>query len=419
METPDGNFDTSPPMSKESTLMLDEKYIVNKRDLIIGKELGKGAFGVVHEGILNGDRVAVKKLRDIDSKHTHVAKILDEAHCMSEFHHPNVLPLIGVAVGDDGMPQLVTPFMDGGDLLSFLRTFSLSAQSPTKRLSLKTMLSFAKQVAMGMQYLSERSFIHRDLAARNCMLSKDLQVRVGDFGLARDVEEDSYYRVNTEWCLPVRWMALEGLQYHKFSPHSDMWSYGVLLFEIFTCGAVPYAGLANAEILSYLNAGHRLDQPKGCPDELYDLMLACWKQDAACRPAFSSILSRLGDYKVEFPSPLHTHQAEDVQRNGDPKDDGTSLAMVISKKSAKTRHNTYDMYDMPSDYQTRVTTEQRQHSRFNTGVSSTQDELVYENAPSAKDSTTTSVLASPLNSSHTSYCNFENTARYTNLPGSS
>eukprot|EP00117_Sycon_ciliatum_P044600 scpid29783/ scgid2383/ Tyrosine-protein kinase Mer; Proto-oncogene c-Mer; Receptor tyrosine kinase MerTK len=281
-------------------------------DIILGQEIGKGAFGVVFEGYLHGERVAVKTLKcgsDISSKQLY--RFLEEAHVMAQFQHPNILNLVGICL-ESAAPQIVVPYMQNGDLHSYLKLFNPIFSPGAVELRFEQLFEFALQVALGMSYLGKRNFVHRDLAARNCMLNSDMVVKVGDFGLGRDVQDESYYKVSTEFMLPVKWMALESLQYYKFTTQSDVWSYGIVLWELMSLGQVPYAGVANHEILEHLSEGNRLVQPKSCPDRVYSLMLNCWAGDALDRPLFSQILAALrsidqSTYDLMLCKPLYLH----------------------------------------------------------------------------------------------------------------
>ena len=152
-----------------------------------------------------------------------------------------------------------------------------------------------------MEYLTTQHFTHRDLAARNCLVGENLQVKISDFGLTRDIYESEYYRVSgTERLLPVRWMAPESLTFGKFTSESDIWSYGVVLWEIFTFGKIPYYLSSNKEVLEDVSLGHHLDPPVGCPDLVRKLMLSCWEHRPSNRISFPRIVKTLSNINFEI-----------------------------------------------------------------------------------------------------------------------
>ncbi|XP_048649213.1 tyrosine-protein kinase receptor TYRO3 [Marmota marmota marmota] len=189
------------------------------------------------------------------------------------------------------IPMVILPFMKHGDLHAFLLA-SRIGENPFN-LPLQTLIRFMVDIACGMEYLSSRNFIHRDLAARNCMLAEDMTVCVADFGLSRKIYSGDYYRQGCASKLPVKWLALESLADNLYTVHSDVWAFGVTMWEIMTRGQTPYAGIENAEIYNYLIGGNRLKQPPECMEDVYDLMYQCWSADPKQRPSFTCLRMEL------------------------------------------------------------------------------------------------------------------------------
>ncbi|KAG1702093.1 Proto-oncogene tyrosine-protein kinase ROS [Nymphon striatum] len=275
-----------------------------RRDQIdLSNFLGSGAFGEVFEGIAqfstNSDaRVAIKTLRK-GATDQEKAEFLKEAKLMSNFKHEHIISLLGLCLDND--PNLIIiELMDGGDLLSFLRSNRPTTFSPNT-LTLQDVIGISVDVAKGCKYLEEMHFVHRDLAARNCLVSSyDPQLRIvkiGDFGLARDIYKNDYYRKEGEGLLPVRWMAPESLVDGVFTSQSDIWAFGVLLWEVMTLGQQPYPARTNLEVLQFVRDGGRLDKPDNCPDDLHQLMLKCWSYLSEDRPAFKLCLEQLEELK--------------------------------------------------------------------------------------------------------------------------
>ncbi|KAG7473240.1 hypothetical protein MATL_G00093550 [Megalops atlanticus] len=264
---------------------------VKRRDIVLKRELGEGAFGKVFlaecynlSPTKDKTLVAVKTLKDP----TLAARkdFQREAELLTNLQHEHIVRFYGVCV--DGDPLImVFEYMKHGDLNKFLRAHGPDAMvlvdgqplQSSGELGLSQMLHIATQIASGMVYLASQHFVHRDLATRNCLVGNGLLVKIGDFGMSRDIYSADYYRVGGQTMLPIRWMTPESIMYRKFSTESDVWSFGVILWEIFTYGKQPWHQLSNTEVIECTMQGQVLDRPRICPKEVYDIMLGCWQRE--------------------------------------------------------------------------------------------------------------------------------------------
>ncbi|XP_037534350.1 tyrosine-protein kinase Mer [Nematolebias whitei] len=285
-----------------------QDVMITRTLLSIGKVLGEGEFGSVVEGRLKqldgpSEKVAVKTMKLDNFSHREIEEFLNEAACMKDFDHPNVIKLLGVCLEVSAehfpKPMVILPFMKYGDLHSFLLRSRLR-ESPMF-LPTQTLLKFMVDIALGMEYLSGRNFLHRDLAARNCMLRDDMTVCVADFGLSKKIYSGDYYRQGRIAKMPVKWIAVESLADRVFTVKSDVWAFGVTMWEIATRGMTPYPGVQNHEIYDHLVEGHRLKQPPDCLDELYEIMYSCWRADPVDRPSFPELRERLEKLTEKLP----------------------------------------------------------------------------------------------------------------------
>ena len=271
------------------------------------QELGEGAFGKVYKGELMGviptgpALVAIKTLKPGANQKTK-NDFQREADLMTDLRHPNIVCLLGVSFTDD--PQcMLFEHMAHGDLHEFLITHSPNIDSDVSEpggmdeqgavLNPMDMSFIAIQVAAGMEYLAGHHYVHRDLAARNCLVGENLTVKISDFGLSRDIYAADYYRVQSKSLLPVRWMPPESILYGKFTAESDVWSFGVVLWEIYSYGLQPYYGYSNQEVIEMIRSRQLLPCPEDCPSRMYAFMVECWHEVPGRRPTFAEIHNRL------------------------------------------------------------------------------------------------------------------------------
>ncbi|XP_034454522.1 tyrosine-protein kinase ITK/TSK [Hippoglossus hippoglossus] len=258
-----------------------DQWEVDPEELILGQELGSGQFGLVLEGRWRETRVAVKMIRE---KCMSDEDFKEEARVMMKLSHSRLVQLYGVCTQRSPM-CLVFELMENGCLSDYLR-------DRKGCLSPDMMRGMCLDVSEGMAYLESSNFIHRDLAARNCLVSNNIEVKVSDFGMTRFVLDDQY---TSSQCskFPVKWSAPEVIKYCKFSSKSDIWSFGVIMWEIYNEGRLPYENRSNTEVVESLNAGLRLLKPRLAPDAVYQLMDWCWKEKPDDRPSFAHVLHEL------------------------------------------------------------------------------------------------------------------------------
>lgn len=237
--------------------------------------------------------VAVKTLPEMSTGQAE-SDFLMEAAIMAKFNHPNIVHLIGVCF--DRHPRfIVLELLAGGDLKNFLREGRNKPERPSP-LTMKDLLYCVLDVAKGCRYMESKRFIHRDIAARNCLLSSKgpgRVVKIADFGMARDIYRSDYYRKGGKAMLPIKWMPPEAFLDGIFTSKTDIWSFGVLLWEVFSLGLMPYTGLPNRDVMQLVTGGGRLDAPQGCPMAIYRIMADCWNPTPEDRPTFSNLLERL------------------------------------------------------------------------------------------------------------------------------
>ncbi|XP_039624500.1 fibroblast growth factor receptor 1-A isoform X7 [Polypterus senegalus] len=297
------------PGVSEYELPEDPRWEFPRDRLVLGKPLGEGCFGQVVMGEAMGldkdkpnrvTKVAVKMLKS-DATEKDLSDLISEMEMMKIIgKHKNIINLLG-ACTQDGPLYVLVEYASKGNLREFLRARRPPGmeycynpnQVPEEQMSIKDLVSCAYQVARGMEYLASKKCIHRDLAARNVLVTEENVMKIADFGLARDIHHIDYYKKTTNGRLPVKWMAPEALFDRIYTHQSDVWSFGVLLWEIFTLGGSPYPGVPVEELFKLLKEGHRMDKPSTCTNELYMMMRDCWHASPSQRPTFKQLVEDL------------------------------------------------------------------------------------------------------------------------------
>ncbi|XP_028456968.1 tyrosine-protein kinase SYK isoform X2 [Perca flavescens] len=299
----------NPPGGKEAMPMDTEVYespyadpdelrssTVDRSQLFLEDgELGSGNFGTVMKGIYKMRKtekpVAVKILKNDDNLQSVTDEMLREANVMQQLDNPYIVRMIGICEAESLM--LVMELAELGPLHKFLQKH--------KQTTVKNITELVHQVSMGMKYLEEHNFVHRDLAARNVLLVTQHYAKISDFGLSKAVaEEQNYYKAKGHGKWPVKWYAPECINYFKFSSKSDVWSFGVLMWEAFSYGQKPYKGMKGNDVMQMIESGSRMDAPLNCPPEMYDLMKTCWTYKLDDRPGFSVVEPRLREYYYDI-----------------------------------------------------------------------------------------------------------------------
>ncbi|XP_064538837.1 tyrosine-protein kinase Fer isoform X3 [Drosophila montana] len=257
-----------------------ERWELSNDDVVLLEKIGRGNFGDVYKAKLKSTKqdVAVKTCR-MTLPDEQKRKFLQEGRILKQYDHPNIVKLIGICVQKQPI-MIVMELVPGGSLLNYLRKNS-------NALSTRQQMGMCRDAAAGMRYLESKNCIHRDLAARNCLVDFEHSVKISDFGMSR--EEEEYIVSDGMKQIPVKWTAPEALNFGKYTSLCDVWSYGILMWEIFSKGDTPYSGMSNSRARERIDTGYRMPTPENTPPEMYRLMLKCWAADVESRPHFDEI----------------------------------------------------------------------------------------------------------------------------------
>ncbi|XP_060523708.1 tyrosine-protein kinase Fer isoform X2 [Cylas formicarius] len=278
-------FNSGLPVTQRSGAVLykpipRERWELNNDDVQLLDTIGRGNFGDVYRAQLkNSNEVVAVKTCRLTLPEEHKKKFLQEGRILKQYDHPNIVKLIGICVQKQPI-MIVMELVPGGSLLNFLR-------KKGSGLAEGQLMKMCMDVAAGMRYLESKNCIHRDLAARNCLVGYNNTVKISDFGMSR--EEEEYTVSDGMKQIPIKWTAPESLHFGKYTSLSDVWSYGILCWEIFSRGATPYSDLSNSKARLKIDEGYRMPAPENTPDEMYRLMLRCWEYKPENRPNFEQI----------------------------------------------------------------------------------------------------------------------------------
>uniref|UniRef100_A0A8C6W092 Tyrosine-protein kinase n=2 Tax=Nothobranchius furzeri TaxID=105023 RepID=A0A8C6W092_NOTFU len=263
-----------------------DEWEIPRETLKMVKKLGAGQFGEVWMGYYKStQKVAIKTLKEGTME---PEAFLQEANLMKQLQHERLVRLHAVVTKHPIL--IVTEFMINGCLLDFLKT------EEGKKLKMNKLIDMSAQIAEGMAFIEKKNSIHRDLRAANILVNETLHCKVADFGLARIIETE--YTAHEGAKFPIKWTAPEAINYGTFSIKSDIWSFGILLTEIVTYGRIPYPGMTNPEVIRNLDKLYRMPQPDNCPEELYEIMMTCWRQKPEERPTFEFLQNTLNDFFI-------------------------------------------------------------------------------------------------------------------------
>uniref|UniRef100_G1TS73 Focal adhesion kinase 1 n=1 Tax=Oryctolagus cuniculus TaxID=9986 RepID=G1TS73_RABIT len=269
------------------TMPSTRDYEIQRDRIELGRCIGEGQFGDVHQGVYMSPEnpalaVAIKTCKNCTSDSVR-EKFLQEALTMRQFDHPHIVKLVGVIT--ENPVWIIMELCTLGELRSFLQVRKFS-------LDLASLILYAYQLSTALAYLESKRFVHRDIAARNVLVSSNDCVKLGDFGLSRYMEDSTYYKAS-KGKLPIKWMAPESINFRRFTSASDVWMFGVCVWEILMHGVKPFQGVKNNDVIGRIENGERLPMPPNCPPTLYSLMTKCWAYDPSRRPRFTELKAQL------------------------------------------------------------------------------------------------------------------------------
>jgi serine/threonine protein kinase len=324
-----------PPDCEEEVykVMSEGGYQELPRPLVkISEELGRGQYGRVHKGICtsenSSEQIAVKVLSERQFR----LHLLQEAMIMGQFSHPNVLKLHGVVTLIKPM-MMVMEYAAKGTLKKYLTKLREISEVAGQEIQGSELLDYSCQVAAGMKYLEEKGFVHRNLSAHNVLLNGHNICKISGFVPSVCTQDSTQVVTKREENANIRWTAPESLMYGKYTVSSDVWSYGMLLYEVWTVGRTPFEVMSYSQVLSIVNTGYCQPPPPGCPRAVYSIMVQCWNPEYRKRPSFSQLFERLTDLcSADFSSSesLDAPQSPD-QRLGSPPEEGMCMHMDLQK----------------------------------------------------------------------------------------
>jgi len=289
----------------ESSSESSKPFHLQRNNINLGSILLEGTFGSNYNATLSlpGNThmdVVIKTVKD-NAAEAQVELMLEEGTRFQEILHPNIYQLLGIVNGDEAKPMLVYPFVSLGNLKRWLLQCKGSIDGSLPHpLCTQDLVKIALQVLEGVQYLHQQNVVHKDLATRNCVIGDHLHVKLTDMALSRDFFPNDYHCLGDNENRPIKWMAIESINRREFSNASDVWSFGVVLWEITTLAQQPYAEIDPFEVSHVLKDGYRLTQPVNCPDELYAIMAYCWAASVRKRPAAPQLYRELHDFHQQL-----------------------------------------------------------------------------------------------------------------------